>query len=85
MIVMYCFFCFSDFVPDPQARSSIGFVCCSIVSLHLLSNLYFIGKEIVLESLKNYKFYSARKRMRKQRPVNKTKYIERTNICAMQM
>ena len=47
MMVMYCIFCFSDFVPDPQARSSIGFVCCSIVSLHLLANLSLMCKEMV--------------------------------------
>jgi len=74
MIVMYCFFCFSDFVPDPQARSSIGFVCCSIVSLHLLVNLFLMGKEIFLEILKDYRFYCAKKRLRKQRPVEKVKY-----------
>jgi len=85
MMVMYCIFCFSDFVPDPQARSSIGFVCCSIVSLHLLSNLYLMGKEMVLENIKIGKFFFAKRRMRKQRPVNKTKYSKRTHIRAMQM
>ena len=30
--------CFSDFVPSPESRHFMGFVCCGVVVLHMLFN-----------------------------------------------
>ncbi len=42
MCMLYCVICFSPFVPDVGARQLFGYFMCSLVSIHFLSNLYFI-------------------------------------------
>jgi hypothetical protein len=43
MLVLYTIICFSQFVPDPEARYMMGFVCIVIVASHLLINLWLIS------------------------------------------
>jgi hypothetical protein len=39
---MYSFICFTDFVPDMETRSIIGYTACSTVCLHLGLNIFFM-------------------------------------------
>ena len=44
MLVLYSVVCFSSFVPDYQAKSTMGYFCCIIVVTHLLVNLFTISR-----------------------------------------
>ena len=39
LMVLYVYMCFSDFVPLPETKFMLGFVCCAVVVLHMLFNL----------------------------------------------
>ena len=68
MFVMYNVMCFSPFLPDLQTRSNMGFFCCIVVAFHLIVNLYFIGSEMIRDAVINFKFFRARRHLRRQRP-----------------
>ena len=42
MCLVYCMICFSPFVPDIPARQVMGYVCCSLLSIHLAIYFGFI-------------------------------------------
>ena len=42
MMVMYCLICFTDFVPDLETRSLMGYVCEFFVIFHIAFNLSFL-------------------------------------------
>ena len=44
MVVMYTIICFSDLVPNIEARFTIGYVCMATISTHLGVNFIIIGK-----------------------------------------
>jgi len=39
MVMLYCFMCFTDFVPDVRTRNKVGIVACLTAGSHLLVNL----------------------------------------------
>ena len=41
----YCLFCYTDYVPDPQARYTIGFLMIFLTGQNLIVNLYVIAQE----------------------------------------
>lgn len=47
MMVLYSVICFSSFVPDPEARFSMGYFCCVIVGLQLVFNIFFILSKMI--------------------------------------
>lgn len=73
MFVLYNMICFSNFVPDVEARYTIGFFCIFIVSLHLGINLFLI----VYHNFKKLKFdiniWLTKRRLRIQRDSFKVK------------
>ena len=42
MIVLYTFMCFSDFVPLPETKFTVGYITCAIVAVHLVFNIGLI-------------------------------------------
>lgn len=42
LLVLYVYVCFSDFVPSVETKFMLGFVCCGIVTLHMMFNIGMI-------------------------------------------
>lgn len=58
MLVMYCLMCFTDFVPDEDARALMGTVCQVLVYSHIVFNLSFTSIDFVLDLKLRYKRWS---------------------------
>jgi FtsH-binding integral membrane protein len=69
MAVLYCMICFSPFVPDPNPRYTMGWVCCLLVGGHLGINIFLIFYKSIKDTIFNIKLYYAKKALRIQRQV----------------
>ena len=45
MFVMYIMICFTDFMPDLETREVLGKLCIFVVMLHIIVNIFFMGKD----------------------------------------
>ena len=59
MIVMYHMLCFSDNVPDPQAKSKIGIACIISITFHIFYNLRKMVIRNIIQLKRVYKRYYA--------------------------
>ena len=44
LVLSYCLFCFTDFVPDANGRYSMGYVMAALTILNIIINLFFVGQ-----------------------------------------
>ncbi len=44
LLTMYCLMCFTDWIPNIDMQTNIGWVICGVVSSHLLLNMFFMMK-----------------------------------------
>ena len=70
MLILYNVICFSQFVPDPQAKFDMGYFCCFIVALQLSVNLYIILRNNVKDIIFRIKMHKAKKRLAGERKRN---------------
>jgi len=61
LLCMYCFMCFTPFVPDLLVRHYLGYFVCAIVSVNLLFNYYLLGLNLLHRLRYEYFVYYARK------------------------
>jgi len=54
MFALYHLICFSDFVPDPSMRFSIGYSICTIMSIQLVVNMFLVLRNQFRESKFNF-------------------------------
>ena len=80
MNVLYCMMCFSPFVPDLRARHAFGYVCCFIVSTHLLVNLLLITISTAQELKVRLRIWLAKRKLQQQRIKNAVKIKSRNHI-----
>ena len=45
LVLTYFLFCFSDFVPDPETRSNLGFYYISTSFFNMLVNMFIMMKD----------------------------------------
>ena len=70
VVVMYCMMTFSDAVPQVETQSLFGYVCCFLVLVHLMINLFFI----LWGTLKHLKRHINKcRKKQKQRKLNNKK------------
>ena len=51
LLFIYCMMCFTDFVPDPETRSYVGYFYMGFISANVLVHLIFL----VLETFRKIK------------------------------
>ena len=75
LLFIYCMMCFTDFVPDPETRSYVGYFYMGFISANVLVHLIFLVLETFRKLRKDcrgcYSKYIAKKNKTKHpRPVD---------------
>lgn len=71
MMILYNVVCFSSFVPDPQAKEKMGYICCFIVALQVAVSLQIIIRTTIAGALFKIRLYLHRKRLFAQKVKNR--------------
>jgi hypothetical protein len=71
MCVLYSTICFSPFVPDNNARITMGYYVCFVIALHLTVNLSLILFSNVKLLIRTFKLWRARRHLASQRRAHK--------------
>jgi len=62
IMIIYHVFCFTEFVPDPKTRHTVGWSLIVTITCNLLINVFLIIKELVSDILQKCKLYQIKKR-----------------------
>jgi hypothetical protein len=57
MFVIYPIICFTPFVTNQKRKNEMGLICCSIISLNLIVNLYFLLRDTIEQLIHSYKLW----------------------------
>ena len=55
ILILYTMMCFSDWVPDIQTRTYVGYASCAMVVSHLLANLALMILNSIRLAIFNYR------------------------------
>ena len=73
IIILYIYMCFSDFVPIPETKFTLGFVCCGVVVANMLFNIGMIMSINVKDVREKCKANKLKKMQAKRVEQNKIK------------